>query len=199
MILLPVYAILIWCVIAYFRRRWQAFAIVALSVFPVILITHLCIQYIPLRAGEPRPSWLYAISASYALLIFGIGLVIAVQHNARTANDCHACGYDLTGTAARACPECGTTVRCRKCHRDLHDADRRCPVCLTLVPTFQPVDRETDLPKPAREQPSVLARHYARRLRGWGGSIASEARHAQRDHEPHADQTDRAAHLRRAG
>lgn len=196
LILLPVYAVFIWCVIAFFRRRWQAFAILAVSGFPVLLLTHLCINYIPLHAGEPRPSWLYAISGSYAMLIFIIGLVIAVQHNARTPVDCHACGYDLSGTTSRICPECGASVRCRKCHRTLTESDRRCPVCRTPVLEFaaRPAVR-TALPEIRREEPSVLARRYAARLR----SISAEMGHAQRDYESERDEADCTADLRRAG
>ncbi len=39
----------------------------------------------------------------------GVFLVMALRHNAqiRRANRCAFCGYDLTGTAGRPCPECG--------------------------------------------------------------------------------------------
>jgi RNA polymerase subunit RPABC4/transcription elongation factor Spt4 len=194
-IVLPVYAVFIWIVIAAFRRRWQAFAILGVSAFPVLLLTHLCIQFIPLRAGEPRPSWLYAFSGAYAMLILIIGLVIAVQHSARTAQDCHACGYDLSGTDSRICPECGVAVRCRKCHRSLTQTDRRCPVCRTPVLEFASRPARTDLPEFRREEPSVLARRYATRLR----SISAEAGHAKRDHEPQREQAERPTHLRRTG
>ena len=194
-ILLPVYAIFIWVVIASFRRRWQAFAILPLSIFPVLLITHVCIQFIPLRAGEPRPAWLYAISGAYALLIMLIGLVIAVQHSARTIRDCHACGYDLSGTASRVCPECGAATRCRKCHRVLTASDRRCPVCRTPALEFAPRPARTNLPESPRENPSVLARRFSTRLR----SIATETGHAKRDHKPQHDESERAPHLRRTG
>lgn len=190
-ILLPVYAILIWFVIAFFRRRWQAFVILALSGFPVLLLTHLCIQYIPLPSGEPKPSWLYGISGAYAMLILVIGFVIAVQHHTRTVHDCHACGYDLTGTTSRVCPECGERVRCRKCHRALGGMDRRCPVCRTPTLEFAPRPARTALPEVRREEASVLARRFATRLR----SIASESGHAQRDHEAERDQAERAADL----
>lgn len=195
MILLPVYAVLIWVAIAFFRRRWQAFAILPLSIFPVLLLTHLCIEFIPLRAGEPRPSWLYAISGSYALLILIIGLVIAVQHNARTLRDCHACGYDLSGAASRVCPECGVASRCRKCHRALAQHDRRCPVCRTPVLELAPRPARTALPEARREEPSVLARRFGARLR----SLSPETRHPHRDRKAQRRQPDRAAHLRRTG
>lgn len=195
MIVLPVYAVFIWIVIAYFRRRWQAFAILTLSVLPVMGITDLCVRFIPLPPGEPRPLWLYAISASYAVLIIVIGLVIALQHHARQHHHCHACGYDLTGSNARQCPECGAAARCLKCHRTLHDADRRCPVCATLAPVYEAQARETALPRHPREDASVLAARYARRLR----ALSSEVGHPHGDAEAQQSETDRAPDLHRVG
>lgn len=194
MIVLPAYAVVIWIVIAMFRRRWQAFAILALSVIPVLLLTHLCVQYMPLRAGEPRPAWLYAISTMYGILIVLIGLVIAVQGSPRTARDCHACGYDLSGTTSRTCPECGSTLRCRKCHAQPGPDDPECPICGNELPDLSPRHRATPLPNRPREAPSVLARRYVSRL-----VASADPRDPERDPETDHDQPDRAADLRRAG
>ena len=110
-VILPLYAAAIWMIVAYFRRRWQAFVVIALSVLPVGSLTHLCLSYIPLKSGEPKPSWIYALSAAYAVLIVFVSLVIAVQRRRAAEHHCHACHYDLRGLTSARCPECGSKVR----------------------------------------------------------------------------------------
>jgi predicted RNA-binding Zn-ribbon protein involved in translation (DUF1610 family) len=158
LIILPIYAIAVWTAIAVFRRRWEGVAITLLSVLPVWWLTHLCVQHIPLKPGEPRPTWLYIIAMGYAALILVIGLVIVVQRRQARLSDCRGCGYDLAGAGGLSCPECGEAVRCTACHRSFDDpAALRCDACLTPAPRF-----------PARETEAVGEAHlvapFSRRL-----------------------------------
>ncbi len=197
MIILPVYAIAIWTVIAVFRRRWQAFVITGLSVLPVGWITHLCVQHIPLKPGEPRPTWLYMISLGYGALILVIGLVIAVQRRDVRVSDCRACGYDLSGSRKLSCPECGEAVVCVACHRAFEDDEAlRCPACLTPAPVF-PARDASDRRDDHRVEP--FSRRLMRFARGRGSALSllagAQAGDGGGGREPRGDEREAAGDL----
>ena len=128
-IVLPLYAVLIWSAMYFFRRRIVGWTVWSMSWAPVAVATYLCVQYMPLPDHEPRPVWLYAIAGAYAGLILLVGGIIVSQRGLRD-HHCHACGYDLSGNRAGMCPECGTPMRCRACHTLLMREDQTaCHVC----------------------------------------------------------------------
>jgi hypothetical protein len=158
-ILFPIYAASIWIAIGALRRSWMGLAIAACSAFPVLVLSHICIQYLPLPPGEPRPEWLYLISGAYAIVVAGVGLAIALSGRGRLASDCHHCGYDLRGVTTILCPECGTSKRCHACHASLALAVRgRCVRCKLPAPAPTPTPPDT---APARTAPSPRARRAA--------------------------------------
>ena len=164
MIVFPIYAIAIWLAIAALRRSWIGLAVALVSALPVLVLSHLCIQYIPLRAGEPRPVWLYLVAASYAVVVVGIGMGIALAGRGRLPTDCHECGYDLRGVEARICPECGTARRCQACHASIAHATRsRCDRC--RVPfTIAPPAPTTHTPAPALPRRATQRASFRRAL-----------------------------------
>ncbi|MEO1129487.1 MAG: zinc ribbon domain-containing protein [Planctomycetota bacterium] len=189
MILLPLYAIAIWVALYLFRRRWQGYVILGLCILPVGTLTHFCIEYLPLPSHEPRPVWLYGISAAYAMLILIVGLVIVVQRGTPRHNDCHTCGYDLTGNAAGLCPECGTPVRCRGCHAELSSIDfKACHQCGEPFPLFPPKAVPVAAPVVRSFSPRDRARRFAVAREGWsGGGLPPRAKAIHGDGQAKAD------------
>jgi hypothetical protein len=105
-VFLLLYAIAIWAVAVVWRRRWQSFAAVLGSLAPVAIATHYTVVYTAGMQNGPH-TWLYAVGAAYAGLIFGVGLLIAVQPRKRYAEEpCPVCEYEVKGLTG-VCPECG--------------------------------------------------------------------------------------------
>jgi len=156
-ILFPIYAISIWFSIAAMRRSWIGLAIAMVSAFPVLAMSYVCIQFIPLKPGEPRPEWLYFVSGAYAIVVAGIGLSIALSGRGRLPTDCHACGYDLRGVGTNICPECGTSRRCTACHAPLPCGPAgRCARC-RLPYSIAPVVHQDPAPKPVARRATPRA------------------------------------------
>lgn len=128
-IVLPLYAVLVWSAMYFFRRRLIGWTVWMLSWAPVAAATYLCVQYMPLPDHEPRPVWLYGIAGAYAGLILLVGGIIVSQRGLR-GHHCHACGYDLSGNRAGMCPECGTLMHCHACHTLVRSENQTaCHVC----------------------------------------------------------------------
>lgn len=142
MILFPVYAISVWVAIGALRRSWLGLAVASLSFIPVLVLSYLCIQFIPLKPGEPRPEWLYIITGAYAVVVTGVGLAIALAGHGPRPSDCHQCRYDMRGVQSVHCPECGASRRCDACHAPLALAERgrciRCHLPVTQLPPPPP-------------------------------------------------------------
>jgi len=106
LVFLLVYAVAIWAVTLIYRRRWQAFAAIPISVIPIAFGAKLCVVYLIERDGPAVP--VYVLAGGYSALIVMVGLLIAVQPRKRPAEKpCPACGYDLIGNLSGVCPECG--------------------------------------------------------------------------------------------
>lgn len=157
MIVLPLYAVLVWSAMYFFRRRLIGYAVWCLSWLPVFAATYLCIQHMPLPDHEPRPVWLYGIAASYGVLIMLVGGIIVIQRD-RHDHHCHHCGYDLAGNRLGLCPECGTPMRCHACHalqtREDHDACHVCGTAYFELPESpsRVTQPEIPAPRPSRER-----------------------------------------------
>lgn len=130
MFILPLYIVLLWAVVWWYRRRWIAFAALFGGIIPIALFTIVCVQFLHIQPNEPSPSWLYFVAILYALLFLIGGMIIACGHRDPAAHPCHRCGYDLVGlTAPTPCPECGTPIRAsipgvRTSTEDEHRPDR---------------------------------------------------------------------------
>lgn len=112
MFILPLYIVLLWAVVWWYRRRWIAFAALFGGVVPIIVFTAVCVHVLHMKPNEPQPSWLYFVAALYALLMLVGGMIIACANRDHATHPCHRCGYDLIGLAAPTpCPECGTPIR----------------------------------------------------------------------------------------
>lgn len=117
MILLALYAIAVWVGVAVWRRRWLGFALLVGSLLPLAAFTVWAgymgsepgaaarMGFIGTLAGYGRV--IYMVSGFYAALLFGVGAVIFAQPRRLGAHQCEGCGYDLRGSGAERCPECG--------------------------------------------------------------------------------------------
>jgi len=127
---LPLYIVLLWAVVWWYRRRWIAFAALFGGVVPIMAFTAFCVHVLHLKPNEPQPSWLYFVAALYAFVFLIGGMIIACSHRDPVVHPCHRCGYDLVGlTAPTPCPECGTAIRVaipgiRTSTEDEHRPDR---------------------------------------------------------------------------
>lgn len=108
MLLFPIYAVLIWSVTMYWRRRWPAFVAVALSVLSLLMLGRLFMAYE--YWFPPTAKLFYEMLWPYTFLVGGMGLYIACLPRRVGPNQCKKCHYDLSGLDPRGltCPECGT-------------------------------------------------------------------------------------------
>ncbi len=117
MILLTIYAILVWVGVAWWRRTWPGALLLAGSMLPIAAFT-LFAGFLSVGPGSAErltsistvtgyARVVYVISAFYAALIFSVGLLIFVQPRRMLGHQCRACGYDMRGSVAGICPECG--------------------------------------------------------------------------------------------
>lgn len=109
MILLAVYAVLVWYLALRFRRRWQGFVAVAVGVLAIWMVVGV------IRAGDDRfggPSSTHQILTllwAEMFIVAAIGVYLACLPKPRGEMDCRGCGYNLSGLEPRdlSCPECG--------------------------------------------------------------------------------------------
>lgn len=150
MVIFPLYAIAVWIGIWFLPRRWMRAIATVLAVFPVWVVSSLCVYYLPLPAHEPRPEWLLILTFAYSGLILLVGGMMSFIPRRRD-EECHKCGYDLTGNELGVCPECGTVVRCRVCyHMLVADDFGPCTHCGEPFPRFAPIERVPDTDPPVR-------------------------------------------------
>jgi hypothetical protein len=110
LVFLLMYAVAIWAVAVIFRRRWLSFVVIIAAMAPVALITHWVVglNIGASATGRPLPpTALYAVGTAYGGLIFGVGLLIAVQPRKEAKErPCPVCEYEVKGIEG-PCPECG--------------------------------------------------------------------------------------------
>lgn len=145
MVFLLMYAVAIWAAAVIYRRRWQSYAVILGALVPVVFATHWTVLYTAQMDNGPH-TWLYPVGAAYGGLIFGVGLLIAVQPRKEAKErPCPVCEYELKGVAAGTCPECG------------HDL-------AAPVRTFRPVAAAEPVAPPDDEQTQAARDHLRRAL-----------------------------------
>ncbi len=152
MVIFPLYAITVWLIIWRLPTRWMRALATVLAVLPVWVVSNICVYYLPLPPKEPRPEWLLILTFGYAGLILLVGGMMSFITRRRD-EECHKCGYDMSGNELGVCPECGTPVRCRVCHHMLvHEDFGPCHNCGEPFPRFAPIERVPEAPTAARTQ-----------------------------------------------
>lgn len=100
------YAALIWAAAYTYRRKWQAWAVLGLSIPAAMVVTRV-MEFLVGNANF----FLRGGAMVYEALILLVGVVIAVQPRTRPAlHACKRCKYDLAGNTSGRCPECGTLI-----------------------------------------------------------------------------------------
>lgn len=109
------YALLVWFPIVRWRRRWQAFVVLAAGIAGLLLISWFHWKLGIWTHGHIRIEMLQALMYPYTALVAMVGLFIAClprpEPRGRRDGLCHACGYNLAGLSlapGAPCPECGT-------------------------------------------------------------------------------------------
>lgn len=109
MILLPLYAGLIWFLSLRWRRTWKGYAaamgggILILLFIPVLFKLQLLVKGIDARTFS-------LILWAEGVIVLTVGLFIASMPRRDRKPHCHYCGYDLSGHSSEqkpVCPECG--------------------------------------------------------------------------------------------
>lgn len=177
-----VYALVVWFLVAKFRRTWLGYSLSAAGFVGVVLIGMLHIKIRDWSGGAFYLGAMQMLLYPYGLLVLGVALFIASIPRRYADGACQRCGYDLGGleSLGLTCPECGArqpvTVageRCGLCHYQLGYRARKrgiCPNCLfPHVPkvVHRPTPRSAhDLESPAQEapadpEPQDQRRHHA--------------------------------------
>jgi len=125
-VFLLAYAFAVWSLAFAYRRRWPAFAAVALALPPIAGAVHLDVLFVE-RVVEEDADWRYALAGAFAALIVGVGLLIAVQPRSAPSYACRVCHYDLRGISPALCPECGAEL--------VGDQPRRPPIAHEQAPS----------------------------------------------------------------
>lgn len=109
MILLSLYALVVWWVAAKHRRTWKAFVFTAAGGAFVLPLVDPLVYLVWWMMGE-KPVWLFPFMYAYAAVLLVVGCMLSVLPRGPRGVPCQACGYDLTGNATGLCPECGREV-----------------------------------------------------------------------------------------
>lgn len=112
MIILSLYALVVWWIAAHNRRRWQGFAAAAAGAAFVLPLLDPLVYLVWWMMGE-QPTWLFPFMYAYAAVLVAVGLFLASLPRAAADTQCAACGYDLAGITAELCPECGAALNRR--------------------------------------------------------------------------------------
>ncbi|MBL0928190.1 MAG: hypothetical protein IBJ11_11155 [Phycisphaerales bacterium] len=112
------YALLIWGTLLFYRRRWQGFLVLFLSVLPIFFAVRFADHFFLGvggvgglgGSGRGLVSINTVLGGGYGLIVLFIGIVIVVQRRRALAYECRECLYDLRGAPGDVCPECGHRV-----------------------------------------------------------------------------------------
>lgn len=120
-----------------YRRRWQSFTIVTLSLLAMVLVGLLAWVYGKGANADYRH--LLLLIVPYILLLGAMGYFICCLPRRIHDLQCRGCGYDLSGLEHEdlRCPECNALWRGKG------SAHAEKPVELVPIPTGPPKTRRT--------------------------------------------------------
>lgn len=175
MIIPVLYLALVWIAVWKFRRRWQSAVILMLAPVPLLVATSLLsvISRSPDAALHSSNffvqnligfgSVIHALSASYIVIMLIVGTIIAVAKPSVCRVPCGRCGYDLAGTTALRCPECGghLSVCVQELRMQVYMADREA-ASRRADPEPAPIHAAPITPNRSRSVPAHLKRSGVR-------------------------------------
>ncbi len=109
MIILSIYAMVVWSLAAAFRRTWKGYAFVAAGAAFVLPLVDPLVYLVWWWLGE-KPTWVFPFLYAYAALLAVMGTFLASLPKKHAGRRCVRCGYDLAGNVTGACPECGREI-----------------------------------------------------------------------------------------
>ena len=110
MVLLPLYALLVWFFCLRFRRRWIGFVCAIAGASSVLLVIPVAGRLLRLIGSDEEPRVLSLLIYGEAMIVLVVGLYVAMLPRRDRSNRCPYCEYDLSGHSAEQpplCPECG--------------------------------------------------------------------------------------------
>ncbi len=110
MVLLPIYALIVWFFCLRFRRRWIGFACAITGAASVLLVIPLVSSALRLIGVRSDPGIFTFLILGESAIVLVVGLFVASLPRRDPANRCAYCDYDLSGYSAEqppVCPECG--------------------------------------------------------------------------------------------
>lgn len=106
------FAVMVWMLAAFYRRRWQSFAALLLAMLLMGLLIRLHWSWGERTEGRIYTPVLRHVLEGYAVFVGVTGLFLACIPRAFPRGCCQGCGYDLAGLHhLRVCPECARSVK----------------------------------------------------------------------------------------
>ncbi|MCC6284672.1 MAG: hypothetical protein IT439_05125 [Phycisphaerales bacterium] len=106
------FAVIVWMLAAFYRRRWQSFASILLAMLFMAGLIRFHSYMGEVTEGRIYTPVLRHVLIGYACFVGVTGLFLACIPRAFPRGCCQGCGYDLAGLHhLRMCPECATSVR----------------------------------------------------------------------------------------
>lgn len=108
-----VYGVLVWWLTFRLRGSWRAFVPPVVGVLGVVAVGWMHLRLNEWSGGRIYLQVLQLLLYPYGVMVGAVGVFIAaipMKAVGRRDRKCHACLYDLRGTKAAVCPECGERV-----------------------------------------------------------------------------------------
>ncbi|MBX9736583.1 MAG: hypothetical protein K2X32_06620 [Phycisphaerales bacterium] len=110
MVLLPIYALIVWFFCLRFRRRWIGYACAVGGALSVLLVIPLVAWVLGVIGVKSDPGIFTFLILAESTIVLLIGVFVASLPRRDRVNRCDYCDYDLSGHSAEqppVCPECG--------------------------------------------------------------------------------------------